>query len=793
MDHWRADEISPLAEGSVLGPRNQGDDNPLDSFREETDRNPAQEVRRQKDLYETLLQAQSDLGQGLLILEDGRLLNCNEAFCEISGYSVTALSALPTIFDLAVPHERFALEEKFGRLGIDYSIEGRYETAIRHASGRRVELEVTAKLLRGQAQRSYLVAVVRDITGRRQVEEKLTSATSELLALHEASRILTSTLELEKIGERLLEVMHRISGLDAAVLHILTEEQRLRALSVFGSESLRNAASSSSRAQAARRVALETKERQLFHVERSEARSCPLVGLSLPLRVQDQVIGVLDGFAVNGTIGETTIGTLECLVSQAASALENARLFREVAEREDRFRDLVGKLLVAQEQERRRIAHEVHDGLTQVAIGTHQSLQAFANDHPPANAASSEMLGRALELARQTVREARQVIADLRPPTLDDFGLAAALRVKVQTLQAAGWEIGYDETLGVERLPADIDTGLYRVAQEALTNIRKHAHTSSVYITLTCRDHRICLQVKDKGCGFDQHEVLGRRAGPGEHIGLSSMQERVVLLGGECRIYSQPGAGTAVVAEVPLPRFGRQVTSMRDKDSPVRLLLADDHALAREGVKTMLASEPYLVVVGEAKDGREALDLCWRLEPDLVLMDVRMPEMNGLEATREIKVGRPDTIVLVLTTYEDVDYLFEAVRAGAAGYVLKDATKQELVDAIRRTLRGKNSLDQELAMRLLQQLCTEAEQRESEWTRRTMRPEPLPEPLTPRELEIVRLLAQGLTNRQISQELTVSAATVKVHIEHVLAKLKVSDRTQAAVLASQAGLLDPPP
>jgi DNA-binding NarL/FixJ family response regulator len=237
---------------------------------------------------------------------------------------------------------------------------------------------------------------------------------------------------------------------------------------------------------------------------------------------------------------------------------------------------------------------------------------------------------------------------------------------------------------------------------------------------------------------------------------------------------------------------GRQATSMQDKDSSVRLLLADDHAIAREGVKTMLTSEPDLKVVGEAKDGREALNLCWRLEPDLVLMDVRMPEINGLEATREIRVRCPNTNVLVLTTYEDPDYLFEAVRAGAAGYVIKDATKQELVDAIRRTLRGKNSLDHELAMRLLQHLGREAEQREPGLPRPKERLEPLPEPLTPRELEIVRLLAKGLTNRQISQELTISAATVKVHIEHLLAKLKVSDRTQAAVRASQAGLLDPP-
>jgi DNA-binding NarL/FixJ family response regulator len=144
----------------------------------------------------------------------------------------------------------------------------------------------------------------------------------------------------------------------------------------------------------------------------------------------------------------------------------------------------------------------------------------------------------------------------------------------------------------------------------------------------------------------------------------------------------------------------------------------------------------------------------------------------------------------VLSTYEDLDYMFEAVKVGAAGYVIKDATKQELVEAVRRTQGGKPTLDQELAMRLLQRLGSEDEQRQASPPGATRLSEPLPEPLTPRELEVLRLLAKGLTNRQISQELVVSAATVKVHIEHLLSKLGVSDRTQAAVRASRAGLLD---
>jgi DNA-binding NarL/FixJ family response regulator len=208
----------------------------------------------------------------------------------------------------------------------------------------------------------------------------------------------------------------------------------------------------------------------------------------------------------------------------------------------------------------------------------------------------------------------------------------------------------------------------------------------------------------------------------------------------------------------------------------------------------MLESEPDLDVAGEAADGREALELCRRLRPDLVLMDVQMPGIDGLAATRAIKEEMPATGVLMLTTYENLDYLLEAVKAGAAGYILKDATCQELIVSVRRALSGENPLDQELAMRLLRRMAKEDEQKVASAlvpNGDNGEPESLPEPLTPRELEVVQLLAQGKTNRQIAQELVISFATAKVHVEHIIAKLKVSDRGQAARRVEDAGFLAP--
>jgi DNA-binding NarL/FixJ family response regulator len=215
---------------------------------------------------------------------------------------------------------------------------------------------------------------------------------------------------------------------------------------------------------------------------------------------------------------------------------------------------------------------------------------------------------------------------------------------------------------------------------------------------------------------------------------------------------------------------------------PARLLIADDHDLVREGLRAVLAGEVDLEVVGEARDGQEALKMCRSLEPDLVLMDVRMPKSDGLEATRAIKEEMPKVSVVMVTMHENPDYLLEAIRAGAAGYILKDAEGERLVGAVRRTLNGESPLDEGLAMRLLRRLV-----REQERSSRPAQGPPAPA-LTAQELEVLRLLALGQTNREIAQSILSSVSTVKAHVRSTISKLGVSDRTQAAVRAIQLGL-----
>jgi DNA-binding NarL/FixJ family response regulator len=234
--------------------------------------------------------------------------------------------------------------------------------------------------------------------------------------------------------------------------------------------------------------------------------------------------------------------------------------------------------------------------------------------------------------------------------------------------------------------------------------------------------------------------------------------------------------------------------------SAARLLVVDDHAFMRLGIKAILDRDATLEVVGEARDGRAAIQCCRELRPDLILMDVSMPEMDGIEATRRIKAEFPSTSVLILTAHADYRLLMDAVKAGAAGYVLKGEHPNHVLDAVRAVLDGEMFLDQGLAMGLLRHLAEEAAVQTAVQAARP-RAEPAtsgpvaatPPLLTPRETEVLSRLVLGETNRQIAKELHLSLSTVKRHLEHIISKLEVSDRTQAAVKAIEMGLLPTPP
>ena len=208
----------------------------------------------------------------------------------------------------------------------------------------------------------------------------------------------------------------------------------------------------------------------------------------------------------------------------------------------------------------------------------------------------------------------------------------------------------------------------------------------------------------------------------------------------------------------------------------IRVMICDDHSVVREGLRTYLQLEDHIDLVGEASNGREAVTLASKLQPDVILMDLQMPEMDGIAATQAIKERTPSARVIVLTSFTDDQHVLPAIKAGATGYILKDASAEELLQAIEAASRGEARLHPMVAKRLMEQVTA---------------PPPERKPgadLTPRELEVLRLLAKGMSNKEIAHDLVTSERTIKGHVSNILSKLNLADRTQAALYAVREGI-----
>jgi DNA-binding NarL/FixJ family response regulator/two-component sensor histidine kinase len=401
--------------------------------------------------------------------------------------------------------------------------------------------------------------------------------------------------------------------------------------------------------------------------------------------------------------------------------------------------------------ERNRLAREVHDVLAHTlgALSIQlEALDAQLDALPEVPRTLSEGVQRTKSLAADGLVEARRAVRALRddaPPLVDQV-------VRLCELRGAQLVV-----LGGPRpLAAEATLALYRAAQEALTNAAKHAPGAPVILRLSFEEATVSLAVEN---GAGEHP-LGELAGSGDGYGIDGIRERVRLLGGE-------------VAAGPVGqgwRAGGEAAGMR-------VLIADDQRVVRKGLATILSTLAGIEVVATAADGAEAVGLAVEHRPDVVLMDLRMPGMDGVEATAAISARSPDIKVVVLTTYADDESVLAALGAGAVGYLTKDAGRDDIGRAIHGAAAGQSVLDQSVQARLLEAARS-----------RPTRPASLPDGLTEREAEVLGLIAKGCSNNEIAAQLYVGEATVKTHINRIFAKTASRDRAQAAAYAHRHGL-----
>ena len=318
----------------------------------------------------------------------------------------------------------------------------------------------------------------------------------------------------------------------------------------------------------------------------------------------------------------------------------------------------------------------------------------------------------------------------------------------------------------LDELPPSVDAALYRLAQESVTNALRHArHATLVHVVVTGDDDHVRLTVRDDG------DARPADAGSSSGFGLLGMAERARLLGGTFEAGPNRDRGWTVHAELPKSGSGCMT---------IRVLVADDQDLVRTGLRMILDAQPDIEVVGEAADGREAVALARRLRPDVCLFDIRMPDIDGIEATRQLAgpdIADPLAIVVV-TTFDLDEYVHGALKAGARGFLLKDAGPELLVQAIHAAANGDALIAPSVTARLLATFSD----------RRAESPPAQPiEPLTEREEEVLVTVARGRTNAEIADELHISLSTVKTHLASLMTKLAARNRVEIAMWAYETG------
>lgn len=397
-----------------------------------------------------------------------------------------------------------------------------------------------------------------------------------------------------------------------------------------------------------------------------------------------------------------------CVVATELTELMEAN--QSLKSNEETLRQLSSRLLQLQDDERRHIARDLHDITGQnLAVQSIALSQILNSKTVRLDEATRKTLTECATLTRQVGEEIRTLSYLLHPPLLDELGLASAVKWYAQGFEhRTGIAVEVDIQTDFSRLPPEAEVTLFRVVQESLTNVHRYSGSPKAYVSLRATGGAVKVQVGDFGKGMPSDGLKSAHAGDAPlGVGIQGMKERMRQLGGRLDITSRPNEGTLVTATLPVSKleeiasepldragslqFSRDVEGAHTDSATARkrILVADDHEVLRRGVRTMLQPETDLEICGEAVDGQDAIDKASELHPDLVILDINMPVLNGLAAVRQILRHRPETKILVFTVHDSDQTIQEILAAGAHGYLSKAKGGQDLVYVIRELLRGK--------------------------------------------------------------------------------------------------------
>lgn len=394
--------------------------------------------------------------------------------------------------------------------------------------------------------------------------------------------------------------------------------------------------------------------------------------------------------------------TLKALQSQEQAEASEQRYLDQnevnkmLVQKQHQLRYLASELILTEQRQRKSLALELHDYLAQMMVLGRLKIGNIRSRLVACDPVSIRMIGEIDEIFIRSLAYTRTLMAELCPPVLYELGLSSALKWLAEDMKKFGLQVEVHVPHDPVPLPDDQRVLLYQSVRELLLNVVKHATVSQVSLSLSVEGHenRLHIVVRDEGSGFDTASMEAKPEGA--HFGLFSIRERMAAMGGHFQLDTASGQGTSVrltlslkSAEGPAPVQRSMITRDRPHVHPTpkspkvhRVLLVDDHALIRQGLRTILDDHDDMTVIGEAGNGAEAVSMASDMRPDIILMDINMPKMNGIEATKQIKATQPETIVIGLSVNTSTQIIEAMKLAGAAAFVSKEAASDELHDTL---------------------------------------------------------------------------------------------------------------